>query len=262
MRQFGNSFSSIKIFLTVSVCLLNRNIWHKMFPDILIETCAIVLRSSFIMMQYISKLQPSSSPHPTPPHPKKVYSSVNSLIWQSLATCDNSVRIELKCYGKLNSLFKGVASQELLSQTWLVTTVLSRTALSISISTEHAAVQHSEDILLNAVVDLVLLIKYADVCPNSRPTKADSLGYGLQICMVTNLSNVLYVQWSSRISPGAALHPLLIYTPITKMWPNVLYLKHSLILPLFFSSSLVRFAFIILSSFFIFFKTCFESELS
>lgn len=131
----------------------------------------------------------------------------------------------MKCYGKLNSLFKGVASQELLSQTWFVTPVLSRTALSVSISTEHAAVQHSEDILLNAVVDLVLLIKYADVCANSRPTKADSLEYGLQICMVTNLSNVLYVQRSSRISPGAALHPLRIYTPITKMWPNVLYLK-------------------------------------
>lgn len=159
----------------------------------------------------------------TPPHsPQKVYSSVNSLIRWSLATCDNSVPTEMKWYSKLYPLFEGVASQEPLSQTWIVTTVLRRTALSISISTEHAAVQHSkdilcEDILFNAVVDLVFLIKYAYVCPHSRPTKAESLGCGLQICMVTNLSNVPYAQWSSSVSPRAAVHPLLIYTPITKI---------------------------------------------
>lgn len=75
-----------------------------------------------------------------------------------------------------------------------MTIVLDGTMLTISIDTGHTAVEYSEDTFHSTVVDLIFIIKNADFCLHSRPTQSESLWCGLQICMITNLANVPFVQ--------------------------------------------------------------------
>lgn len=52
----------------------------------------------------------------------------------------------------------------------------------------------------------LLLIKNTHLWHYPRPTKLESLGYSLQICMLRNFSNILYLQWSLRTFHSVCPH--------------------------------------------------------